>query len=41
MSMRHLLRSIVGLCVLLSAAAATADEFRPGYLELREQDGET
>ena len=41
MSIRHLLRSIIGLCVLLGAAAATADEFRPGYLELRQQDAET
>ncbi|WP_371126016.1 HupE/UreJ family protein [Bradyrhizobium sp.] len=41
MSLRRLLRSIVGLCVLLGAAAATADEFRPGYLELRQQDAET
>jgi hydrogenase/urease accessory protein HupE len=40
MSMRHLLRIIVGLCVLIGAAAS-ADEFRPGYLELRQQDAET
>ena len=40
MIMRHLLRSIIGLCVLLGAAVASADEFRPGYLELREQDTE-
>lgn len=41
MSLRRLLWSIIGLCVLLGAAAATADEFRPGYLELRQQDAET
>ena len=40
MIMRHLLRSIIGLCVLLGAAVASADEFRPGYLELRQQDTE-
>ncbi|WP_371135669.1 HupE/UreJ family protein [Bradyrhizobium sp.] len=41
MSMRGLLRSIVGLCVLLGVTAASADEFRPAYLELRQQDAET
>ena len=41
MIMRHLLRGIIGLCVLLGASAAAADEFRPGYLELRQQDAET
>ena len=41
MSMRHLIYGIIGLCVLLGGAAATADEFRPGYLELRQQDAET
>jgi len=41
MSMRFLVRSIIGCCVLLGAAAASADELRPGYLELRQQDAET
>lgn len=35
--MRHLLRSIIGLCLVLGSVAATADEFRPAYLELRQQ----
>ena len=39
--MPNLLRSIVGLFVLMVAFAASADEFRPGYLELRQQDAET
>lgn len=41
MSMRHLLYRMIGLCVLLGATVASADEFRPGYLELRQQDAET
>ena len=41
MSMRRLLCCMIGLCVLLGATAASADEFRPGYLELRQQDAET
>jgi hypothetical protein len=40
MSMRHLLFSIIGLCVLLGGGAS-ADEFRSGYLELRQQDAAT
>lgn len=39
--MRHLLRGIISLCVLLGVFAASADEFRPGYLELRQRDAET
>lgn len=39
--MRHLLRGIVGLWVMLGAYAADADEFRPAYLELRQRDAET
>ena len=39
--MRHLLWSVIGLCLLCGAFAASADEFRPGYLELRQQDAET
>ena len=39
--MRHLLRSIIGLFALMLATAAGADEFRPGYLELRQRDAET
>lgn len=39
--MPNLLRSIVGLFVLMVAFAASADEFRPGYLELRQRDAET
>ena len=38
--MCHLLRGIVGLFVLIVACAAAADEFRPGYLELRQRDTE-
>lgn len=41
MSMRRLLYCMIGLCVLLGATAASADEFRPGYLELRQRDAET
>jgi hydrogenase/urease accessory protein HupE len=39
--MRHLLWGMVGICLLLGAIAASADEFRPGYLELRQRDAET
>ena len=41
MSMRRRLWGIIGLCIVLGTSAATADEFRPGYLELRQQDAET
>jgi hydrogenase/urease accessory protein HupE len=41
MNVRHLLWGIIGFCHLLCAFAASADEFRPGYLELRQQDAET
>ena len=41
MSMRRLLWGIIGLCFFLCPFAATADDFRPGYLELRQQDTET
>ena len=41
-SIRQLIYGIIGLGFLFGgAAAATADEFRPGYLELRQQDAET
>ncbi|MDO9060683.1 MAG: HupE/UreJ family protein [Bradyrhizobium sp.] len=41
MSRRDLLSGIIALCVLFGATSAPADEFRPGYLELRQQDAET
>ena len=39
--MRRLLLVMVGLWVLIGASVASADDFRPGYLELRQQDAET
>lgn len=41
MNMRQLLRYALGFCLVLAAFSACADEFRPGYLELRQQDAET
>jgi hydrogenase/urease accessory protein HupE len=38
---RRILPGVVALCLLLGAFAARADEFRPGYLELRQLDAET
>lgn len=39
--MSNLLRRIVGIFIVFVAFAANADEFRPGYLELRQRDAET
>lgn len=39
--MRHLVRGLIGLFALMVATSAGADEFRPGYLELRQRDAET
>jgi hydrogenase/urease accessory protein HupE len=41
MSMRPLFWGMIGIWLLFGAFAAGADEFRPGYLELRQQDAET
>src|SRR6476620_1255788 len=41
MSTRRLSWGMIGVCLLFGAFAAGADEFRPGYLELRQQDAET
>ena len=40
MSTRRLSWGMIGVCLLFGAFAARADEFRPGYLELRQQDAE-
>jgi hydrogenase/urease accessory protein HupE len=39
--MRRILLVMIGLWVLIGASVARADDFRPGYLELRQQDAET
>ena len=39
--MRRLLLVMIGLWALIGASVAAADDFRPGYLELRQQDAET
>lgn len=39
--MRRILLAMIGLWVLIGAPVASADDFRPGYLELRQQDAET
>src|SRR6478735_6319649 len=40
MSMRRLFWGMIGVWLLFGALAVRADEFRPGYLELRQQDAE-
>ncbi|HEX7565485.1 MAG TPA: HupE/UreJ family protein [Bradyrhizobium sp.] len=39
--MRRLFLVTIGLWVLIGASVASADDFRPGYLELRQQGAET
>jgi hydrogenase/urease accessory protein HupE len=39
--MRRILLAMIGLWVVIGAPVASADDFRPGYLELRQQDAET
>src|SRR6478609_5857337 len=40
-AMGRLFLVMIGLWALVGASVAAADDFRPGYLELRQQDAET